>query len=972
MAGKQLRLALRFQKLIKKLSGGEFARSNTSRSLILVLLLFFVSMAVPLLLAPVSLSIPSVQGRQVTAQLVERARRLYQSGQFEEAAAVWQQLADILAARGDRLNQAMASSNLSLTDQQMGKWDGARAAIAQSVNLLQALTSTPERQRILAFTLDIQGQLQLAIGQPENALQTWQQAADLYEEIGSPEGVVRSQINRAQAMQDLGLYPRACETLLDTLGLDSQGCKISEAELQSLKPQQSPALQISGLHSLGNVLRTIGQSGQSQIALLKSWQLARQLENYPDLGAIYLSLGNTARALGNKKLSLLQPQSPVFPRQSITCIPETNYDTADEFYRQAEDCYRQAAMGAPLAVRVQAGLNLLGLSLQNGRGKEVAALLTSLPSQIDRLPPSLTAISAQLKLAQNFLCLQGAANGDSPQLSQAKSNFSSPILQSCPVRQGGKTPAGEVLSPEQIPQLPEIRQRITAALRQAQVLGDWKAEASALGYLAAVSQQAGKWAEAQQLTERALQGLSSFDTPELAYLWQWQLGRLYQIQEKPKEAIAAYTLAFQLLQSLRQDLVATNPDIQFTFRDSVEPVYRELVDLLLRPSPTPLNRGEVSQDNLTKARDVIEALQLAELNNFFQEACLEGKPQPIDQIDARAAVIYSIILPERLAVILSIPGQPLGYYETALDPSLEIGEVERAFDNLFANLNPNIYSSDLLVPYQQFYDWLVRPAARELAENDIQTLVFVLDGVLRGVPVSALYDGQQYLIEQYNVALTPGLQLFNPRRLSLERMRVLVGGLTESRQGFPALPGVREEVKEIAEIAASAEILLDGEFTRTQLSREIQRNDFPIVHLATHGQFSSRAEDTFLLTWDEKIDVKNLDRLLREQDRFAGSPIELLILSACETAVGDKRAALGLAGFAVRSGARSTVATLWSVEDRSTADFMTHFYEVLNRTDISKADALRQAQLSLLLHSPQDKYQHPFYWAPFVLVGNWL
>jgi CHAT domain-containing protein len=472
------------------------------------------------------------------------------------------------------------------------------------------------------------------------------------------------------------------------------------------------------------------------------------------------------------------------------------------------------------------------------------------------------------------------------------------------------------------------------------------------------------------LTEQALQRLSAFDTPELAYLWQWQLGRLYQLQEKPKEAIAAYTLAFQLLQSLRQDLVATNPDIQFTFRDAVEPVYRELVALLLQPSPAALQQGEVSQDNLKKARDVIEALQLAELNNFFQEACLEGKPQQIDQLDPKAAVVYSIILPERLAVILSIPGRPLRYYGTTLTSGSGSGEgeVERTFDDLVATLNPFISSPNPLVPNQKMYNWLIRPAEAELAKNGIKTLVFVLDGVLRGVPVSALHDGKQYLIETYNVALTPGLQLFNPRRPALEKSSVLVGGLTESRLGFSALPSVTQEVKNIAKIA-STNVLLDGEFTRSPLETKIQSNTFPIVHLATHGQFSSLAEDTFLLTWDERINVKNLDQLLRERNQFVRSPIELLILSACQTAAGDKRAALGLAGVAVRSGARSTLATLWSVEDESTADFMTKFYQVLNQPNVSKADALRQAQLSLL-HSPQ--YQHPFYWSAFVLVGNWL
>lgn len=946
MQRKHRKIAQKFQNIVKKLSRW--------RSSLLVVVLFLFFLTVTSLVDRVSLSTPITPTQQDISRLVERGKGLYRVGEFEEAAAVWQRLVQVFAVGGDKLNQAMASSNLSLTQQQLGKWDEAKAAIDLSLNLLQTLPKNPDRQRILASTLDIQGQLQLEVGQPDNALKTWRQAADIYREIGSLDDVIKSQINRSQAFQDLGLYPRACETLLDALELDSQECQISEAELQqTLSQKQSLPLQILGLRSLGNVMRSIGQTQQSQTVLLKSWQLAQQLDNYPDLGSIYLSLGNTARALGNQKLAAKQTQQSETSLKPIACISETTYETAVEFYQQAADCYRLASSEASPTIATQAKLNLLSLSIQTQQEAEIPALLTKIQTQIDRLPPSETAVSARLKLAQNLLCLQ-------TELTQEKPQFPSPILRSCfSIEQITKNPNNKTLSISEIPSLADIHQQVINALHQAQILGDNKAEANSLGYLAAVSQQMGKLEEAKQLTESALQKLSATNAPELAYLWQWQLGRLYQIQSNPKEAIAAYTLAFENLQSLRQDLVATNPDIQFTFRDSVEPVYRELVDLLLQPSSNP------SQDNLTKARDIIEALQLAELNNFFQEACLEGKPQQIDQIDPKAAVIYSIILPKRLALILSIPEQPLSYYETTLNSSLE---VDSTFDDLFATLNPFVSTPNPLVPNQKFYDWLIRPAEAELTKNKIETLVFVLDGVLRSIPVSALHDGQQYLIEKYKIALTPGLQLFNPRRIALEKLKVLVGGLTESRLGFSALPSVTQEIKDITQIA-STEVLLNGEFTRTQLETKIQSKAFEIVHLATHGQFSSLAENTFLLTWDERINVRNLDRLLRERDLLVRSPIELLILSACQTAVGDKRAALGLAGVAVRSGARSTVATLWSVQDRSTADFMTQFYQFLNRSNVSKADALRQAQLSLL-HSPE--YQHPFYWASFVLVGSWL
>jgi CHAT domain-containing protein len=167
----------------------------------------------------------------------------------------------------------------------------------------------------------------------------------------------------------------------------------------------------------------------------------------------------------------------------------------------------------------------------------------------------------------------------------------------------------------------------------------------------------------------------------------------------------------------------------------------------------------------------------------------------------------------------------------------------------------------------------------------------------------------------------------------------------------------------------SGKVLLNQEFTSASVQKEINSAPFPVVHLATHGQFSSNKEKTFILTWDGQLKIEDLANLLRNRDQSQSNAIELLVLSACQTAKGDKRAALGLAGVAVRAGARSTLASLWSIDDESSAVLMSQFYQELARTTVSKAEALRQAQLSLL-QTPQ--YQHPRYWAPFVLVGNWL
>ncbi len=237
--------------------------------------------------------------------------------------------------------------------------------------------------------------------------------------------------------------------------------------------------------------------------------------------------------------------------------------------------------------------------------------------------------------------------------------------------------------------------------------------------------------------------------------------------------------------------------------------------------------------------------------------------------------------------------------------------------------------------------------------------------------MAVLNDGKQFLVEKYAIALTPGLQLLDAKKpLPRVQLSALKGGLSQARDKFPALRYVQTELTEIlTEAKVGGAELLNENFTSAAIQKGIDSVPFPIVHLATHGQFSSNADETFLLVWDKRLNVNELNSLLRSREEGGKGAVELLVLSACQTAVGDKRAVLGLAGVAVKAGARSTVATLWFVSNEATAKLMTQFYRELSETTITKAEALRRAQVSLLKNS---EYQTPIYWAPYVMVGNWL
>jgi CHAT domain-containing protein len=821
-------------------------------------------------------------------------------------------------AQGDRIHHALSLSYLSLAYQELGQWQEAEQAITQSLNLVaNRLKPTRNHQRLLAQLLNTQASLHYAQGQMEAALETWKQAEQAYQDAGDQTGVFGSQINQAQVLQALGLYRRSQITL-----------ERMETQLQT---QPDSLLKAAGLRSLGVALQVVGNLEESQQVLQQSLAITQRFDAVAEQSSTLFSLGNTARAL-------------------------QEFEDAIAYYQQA------ASIAISPLTQVEAQLNQLSLLIETQNWTDAQTLVPQIYAQLSNLPLNRAAVYAQVNFAESLMKMGSRGAGEQREMGELSQHLvRAGFVKTLPSRANRKslnpplhTQNHALESSEGFPRA--IAQLLARAIHQARQLNDKRSESYALGQLGHLYMQTQQWLEARELTEEALSLAQGIQATEIAYRWQWQLSQILQHQGNLTGAIAANREAVHTLQSLRRDLVAINPDVQFSFRETVEPIYRNLVELLLSNQPTP--------EQLKVARETIESLRLAELENFFREACWQVQRQSIDQIDPQASVIYPIILPNHFAVIVSLPGKPLRYFQTDLAQT----QIDSTIEQLIQALNPAWSNKERLRLSQQLYDWLIRPIEPELRENEIKTLVFVLDGALRNLPMAALHDGQQYLIENYNVALSAGLQLIEPRSLLPQQLKALTAGLTEARDGFPALPAVELEVENIA-AQLPAKVFLNQQFTHETLQEQIETTPFPVVHLATHGQFSSKADNTFLLTWNSRIKVKDLDQLLQVRQRQDTNPIELLVLSACQTATGDKRAALGLAGLAVRSGARSTLATLWSVNDESTAQLMVEFYRQLTQSQVSKAQALRQAQLTLLR---QPNYQHPFYWAPFVLVGNWL
>ncbi|NMF62669.1 hypothetical protein DP115_07715 [Brasilonema octagenarum UFV-OR1] len=853
------------------------------------------------------------------AQLVQQAEDRYQAGQYTEAIALWQQAATIYDSKGDPLNQAVVLSFLATAFEDLGQWTQANEASNKAISLVNA-QNTPhnlDTSRVLAQVLTVQGKLQLAQGKASEALQTWQNTEAAYRKANDANGILGSQINQARALQTQGLYRRAT-TLL------------TQVE-QSLQNQPDSRLKVTSLRNLGKVLRLVGNLAQSRSVLQQSLAIAEKLRDKmqvpsnqfaSDISGILLNLGNTARAQGQ-------------------------IDSALTYYHKA------VTTAPSLTAKTQIQLVQLSLLVEASRWAEAQNLLPQIQSQLAELPPSRLSAYARINLAQSLVKMRSKAG----EVGEA--------VRDCP-KSSNCRGVGEPLSSHL---LSTSAQELATAVQEVRTLGDRRAESYALGTLGNLYESTHQWISAKNLTKQALSLAQSINADDIAYQWYWQLGRIFCQGTQPctstgnlQNATSAYAEAVKTLQSLRSDLVAINQDVQFSFRENVEPVYRQFVELLLTPSPQS-SGGEPSQKNLKQAREVIEALQLAELDNFFREACVNARPVQIYQIDRQAAVIYPIILPNKFAVILSLPNQPLRYHQIPLAQT----KVEQILNQMRQSLRPTAFVEDWLPVAQEVYNLVLRPQKSQLEASGVKTLVFIPDGLLRNLPMATLHDGQQYLIEKYSIVLTPGLQLLEPQSLESQRLKGLLAGISQARQSFPALPNVAVEINQI-EAKIPAQVLLDQSFTNRIFQNRVNSTPVSIVHLATHGQFSSNADDTFILTWDGRINVKQLDQLLRSREGKL-SPIELLVLSACQTAAGDQRAGLGMAGFAVQSGARSTIASLWSVSDGSTASLMISFYRELSKPGVTKAEALRRAQVALL---HQDNYNSPYYWAPFVLLGNWL
>lgn len=385
--------------------------------------------------------------------------------------------------------------------------------------------------------------------------------------------------------------------------------------------------------------------------------------------------------------------------------------------------------------------------------------------------------------------------------------------------------------------------------------------------------------------------------------------------------------------------------------------------------PNFLPENIVKKDNNIKDVKVdINILQMLKMQSYH--IADDRWSHAVANLDNSTAVFYSVILEQRTAIIAIFPNSQQKLQWINLNEQVfqqEINQFRLGLEN-YGDVTYNPQQA------QKLYNWIIKPFTKELDLLQIKTLVFIPDGVLRTVPMAALHDGEKFLIEKYAIATTPSLNLVNLQTSQRQKLRALAVGLTTGAmidgRKYQALNNVAAEIRQVKRQIPGSKQLLDENFTRDRLQLELDKTFYPIIHIATHGEFGQFPEGTFLITGDhQKLTIAQLDNILRSY-RYQQKSIDLLMVTACETGIDNKRAVMGFAGVALRAGVKTAIAPLWSINDASTVKLVSKFYEAWYHQGVSKAEALRTAQRSLIVSN--GAFSHPAYWAAFTLVGSWL
>ncbi len=698
-----------------------------------------------------------------------------------------------------------------------------------------------------------------------------------------------------------------CLSLSRELNLSEGICEGKTPSTFNAEVEAINVEKVSLLQQIGVALRRLGYLEESETALQHA------LIKRPEDEAIALSLGNLQQQMYRRAISL---------------------------YKSTDDPATHSAQTREAIAKAKAGLTQYqSITKNRGTNSQVLADLNwmDLWSSLEQDIPELRELQQQnlpkaIRIAQSTQFEQSEL--DLNRKTEARVGFAESLLRAAALNSSfanlSKTNADKVL-------------------KNAGAEGDMRSASRAYGVKGLLLKRVGQDRDAIAELGKAASAAQSVSADDLAYKWNAELAKLNEIEGSRGKALEYYKASIDNLQQIRSGILQLNPQVQYEFRDRAESIYREYMGLLLdKPSP-----------DLREVIRVNDKLRVGELENYLQ-CDLTRLTSLLDlPVETSAdATIYIIRLSNRYAVIVRTKDGNLKHRvidAKNVNESLKILKQNLQSDST-EGLDKRLYQK----LFGRLYQVLFVPVEPLLPQSG--TLVMTVDSQLQSIPWSMLFDGQKYLTQKYSIAYSLGSEALPPKRLKPSQLKALVAGLSEqtNQTEFSALPSVAKEVQEI-QTQISSTTLLNKDFTGAALLKKGQKN--PIIHIASHAEASSNPNKTFILGWNERITLSSLSGLINTRET---NFLELLVLSACQTAKGDDHAILGLAGTLVQSGARSTVATLWVVDDDSQAMLMQEFYKALKQGK-SKAEALRSAQLALL---DSESYSNPYYWGSAILLGS--
>jgi CHAT domain-containing protein/lipopolysaccharide biosynthesis regulator YciM len=875
-------------------------------------------------------------GQVVSAQtqnasgLVEQGIKDYDAGNFHNAVKHWQEALN--QYKNNPSDATVVNENLARAYQQLGENKAAIASLSAAIRDYGAVANIQQVGRMQSELAQVYSNL----GQPRKAIALL--CGQLVEKPKSYEN---------QGSQEIKCTPESAEQIATKYN-DKRG-------------------KIAALGILGEAYRLIGNYHQA----IKYLQAAQEIS--PEYNFLVLnSLGNAYRS--RAQLHELQANSAK-QASIISKEKEFNNKSAAD-YNQAREYFQNSIKLAhsqkqPLA-EMRGLLNLIQLGSQTTETKVISDETFNNAHEdalkvLKDLPDSATKVYGAIDLAY----LQRHSQGTSP-------------FTNCPSQM--------VLSEN------EALNLLKSSILTSNNLQDNRLQSYANGALGHFWECREDRKQALKYTQAAIiaadKNLSSKDS---LYLWEWQAGRILDQENHKEEAIVSYQRAFETLEDIRQDILTAERDVQFDFRDVVRPLYRTLARSRLDLLGVGAIADERRAKELSQVVNTMDALKLAELQNYFGNDCiLSGlNPKQVGELLEDNSVAFkntgflsSIILDGKTGILLQLPNQTTKF-KWIEDSNHQIVDSNKLQQKI-AEFRTGLIQGEEQVNYDkttaaELYDWIIRPFADDIKPETVKTLVFIQDGFLRSVPMAALYDKEQkkYLVETYAVATTPSLRLTTPKVRDRSTQKALILGLTQPAtidgKSFGRLFSVPEEVSAVKSIFSNHTDLIDDNFVPESFKQKLDKTTYPIIHIASHAQFGIIPEDTFIVTGkNQKLTINELETSLRNLNSKLDS-VELLVLTACETAVGDDRATLGLAGVALQVGVKSAIASLWSVTDASTSELVKTFYTNYRNTGMSIAEALQKAQIRMIhaktLPSSEGiniKYDNPVYWAPMIVIGNWL